>query len=113
MNRGDVVEVDWPFSDLTGSKTRPALVIQADFLNALIDDTILVQITSTRHAIPNTEVVRDPAFERDSGLTKICVVNCMNILTFDQGLIGRTIGFLSAAALLEVEECLKSVLGIP
>jgi mRNA-degrading endonuclease toxin of MazEF toxin-antitoxin module len=45
MNRGDVVLVDWQFSDRTGSKKRPAIVIQADFLNQLIDDTVLVQIT--------------------------------------------------------------------
>jgi hypothetical protein len=29
MNRGDVVELDWPFSDRTGSKIRPAVVMQA------------------------------------------------------------------------------------
>jgi len=39
MNRGDVVLVDWPFSDLSGSKLRPAIVVQADFLNGLLDDT--------------------------------------------------------------------------
>jgi hypothetical protein len=33
MNRGDVVTVDWPFSDRTGSKLRPAVAVQADFLN--------------------------------------------------------------------------------
>ena len=42
MKQGDVVEVDWPFSDRTGSKVRPAAVVQGDFLNGLIDDTILV-----------------------------------------------------------------------
>jgi mRNA-degrading endonuclease toxin of MazEF toxin-antitoxin module len=39
MNRGDVVEVDWPYTDLSGSKVRPAVVVQADFLNGLIYDT--------------------------------------------------------------------------
>jgi mRNA-degrading endonuclease toxin of MazEF toxin-antitoxin module len=33
MNRGDVVLVNWIYSDLTGSKLRPAVVVQADFLN--------------------------------------------------------------------------------
>jgi hypothetical protein len=33
MTRGEVVEVDWPYSDLMGSKNRPAVVVQADFLN--------------------------------------------------------------------------------
>src|SRR5205085_12498889 len=68
MNRGDVVELDWPFSDRTGSKTRPAVVVQADFLNGLIDDTILVQVTGTRHGLPGTEVEIDPSVETVSGL---------------------------------------------
>src|SRR5207248_1619537 len=113
MNRGDVVEVDWQFSDLTGSKKRPALVVQADFLNGLIDDTILVQITSTRHGLPDTEVLLDPAVETDAGLSKVCYVSCVNILTYDQSLVIRPIGFLSAAAMQEVDRCLKATLGIP
>jgi hypothetical protein len=28
MKRGDVVELDWFFSDRTGSKTRPAVVVR-------------------------------------------------------------------------------------
>src|SRR5215831_2149542 len=107
MNRGDVVEVDWQYSDLSGSKTRPAVVVQADFLNGLIDDTILVQITSTRHGIPDTEVVLDPAPETASGLSKVCVANCKNVLTRDQALVLSTIGSLSDAAMLQIGECLK------
>src|ERR1700734_1289820 len=84
MNRGEVVEVDWPFSDRTGSKTRPAVVVQADFLNGIIDDTILVQITGTRHGIPGKEVEVDPNAETNSGLSKICYVSCTNWLTVDQ-----------------------------
>ena len=49
MNRGDVVLVDWAYSDLTGTKLRPAVVVQADFLNGLIDDTVLVQMHAARH----------------------------------------------------------------
>lgn len=30
MNRGQVVEVNWPYSDLSGTKLRPAVVVQAD-----------------------------------------------------------------------------------
>ena len=63
MNRGDVVAVDWLYTDMSGSKIRPAVVVQGNFLNGLIDDTILVQITSTRQGIPGTEVLLDPAVE--------------------------------------------------
>src|SRR5215467_13340623 len=98
MRRGEVVEVDWQFSDLTGSKKRPAVVVQADFLNGLIDDTILVQITSTRHGIPGTEVLLDPSVETTSGLRKVCVASCTNILTMEQTRLLRTVVYLSDPA---------------
>src|SRR5947209_488433 len=106
MNRGDVVEVDWPFSDRTGSKTRPAVVVQADFLNGLIDDTVLVQVTGTKHGISGTEVEIDPAAETGSGLNKLCYASCANLLTLDQGLILRTVGTLSDTIMQQIEACL-------
>jgi mRNA-degrading endonuclease toxin of MazEF toxin-antitoxin module len=112
MNRGDVVEVDWLYTDMSGSKLRPAVVVQGDFLNGLIDDTILVQITSTRHGIPGTEVLLDPAVETTSGLTMVCVASCMNITTFEQARVIRTVGVLSDTAMRQIEECLKKVMEI-
>jgi hypothetical protein len=35
MNKGNVVEFDWPYTDFTGSKIRPAVVVQADYLNGV------------------------------------------------------------------------------
>lgn len=113
MKRGEVVEIDWPFSDLTGSKKRPAVVVQADFLNGLIDDTILVQVTGTRHGLPGTEVILDPSIETASGLRKVCVACCTNILTMDQTLLLRTIGYVSGAAMQQIGDCLKTVLELP
>lgn len=113
MKRGDVVEVDWQYTDMSGSKVRPAVVVQGDFLNGVIDDTILVQITSTRHGIPGTEVLLDPAVETGSGLSKLCVASCINITTYDQALVLRTIGYLSDAVMQQIEAYLKVVLEIP
>src|SRR4051794_36888609 len=109
MNRGDVVEVDWPFTDLTGTKPRPAVVVQADFLNGLIDDTIYVKIQSMAYGIPGTEVLIDPAVETLSGLSKVCYVSCKDILTREQALILGTVGALSDAAMRQIEACLKVV----
>jgi mRNA interferase MazF len=113
MNRGDVVEINWQFSDLTGSKVRPAVVVQADFLVGLIDDTILVKITGRRFGIPGTEVQIDPAVETASGLNKLCYASCKDVLTRDQALILRTVGVLSDAAMQQIEVCLKTVLELP
>jgi mRNA interferase MazF len=112
MQRGDVVELDWPFSDRSGTKVRPALVVQADYLDAITDDRILVRIGSKIHGITGTEVILDPAQEPLSGLRKKCVAACSDILTFDQSLILRKVGVLSDATMLVVDECLKSALGL-
>lgn len=45
VTRGEVVLVDYPYSDGTGSKVRPALVVQSDNLNLRITDTILAAIS--------------------------------------------------------------------
>src|SRR4051812_13669090 len=106
MNRGEVVLVDWDYSDKTGSKMRPAVVVQADYLNGLIDDTVLVQITTTPHGIPGTEVKIDPASEPGSGLLHVSYTFCPNVLTADQSLLDQSIGYLSARIMQQIEDCL-------
>ena len=113
MKRGDVVEVDWLYSDQTGSKLRPAVVVQGDFLNGIIDDTILVKITSRRFGIPGTEVALDPAQETGAGLNRLCWASCRDVMTRDETLVLRTAGVLSAAAMHQIEACLKTVLQLP
>src|SRR6185369_5941519 len=110
MNRGDVVLVDWPYSDLSGSKLRPAVVVQADFLNGLVDDTLYVKVQSQRYGIPGTEVELDPAAETLSGLKHLCYASCKDLLTREQTLIHHALGVLSDEAMQLIEAYLKTVL---
>lgn len=112
MNRGDIVEVNWPYSDLSGTKVRPAVVVRSDFLAGLTDDTVLVKITGSRYGVPGTEVILDPAIETASGLRKVCYACCYEFLTRDEAVVGSVVGFLSLAAMQEIEKCLKAVLEI-
>jgi mRNA-degrading endonuclease toxin of MazEF toxin-antitoxin module len=89
------------------------MVVQADFLNGLIDDTVVVQITTKGHGIPGTEVQLDPSIEQSSGLLHVSYVFCPNVMTADQSLIDQTIGVLSDAAMQEIDRCLKSTLALP
>jgi mRNA-degrading endonuclease toxin of MazEF toxin-antitoxin module len=45
VQRGDVVLLDQPFSDESGSKVRPALVVQENVRNAKLKETIVATIT--------------------------------------------------------------------
>lgn len=116
VSRGDVVLVDFPFSDQTGRKVRPALVVQNDAWNSVLDDTILALITSSnkrRVGAPTQYTLELKTAEgRQSGLRLDSIVQCENLVTYDQGLIPRTLGSLPPDAMLKIDDCLKSALGI-
>lgn len=117
VRRADIVLVDFPYSDQTGSKVRPALVVQADLWNQRLDDTILAVITSSRHRRVGaaTQLVIDitTAEGQQTGLRLNSVIQCENLLTYDQALILRVLGRLSSAAMQQIDVCLKAALGIP
>src|SRR5579863_6706385 len=100
VRRGNVVLVDYPYSDRTGSKVRPCLVVQNDRNNSRLDDTIVVTITSRIGYVVTepTELLIDTATPagQQSGLLFTSAVQCQNIVTVDHTFIVRRIGSLPA-----------------
>ena len=86
---------------------------KADFLNTSVDDTVLIPATKVGRALGVTEVLIDPATETASGLRFVSVASCNNFITVDQDPVGRTIGILSAATMLQIDACLKVALELP
>ena len=117
VRRGEVVIVDFPYSDQTGRKVRPALVVQSNVWNQRLDDTILALITSSRHRKvgATTQYFVDISTDegQQTGLRLDSVVQCENLITYDQSLILRVIGSLSTSAMHRIDAYLKAVLGIP
>jgi len=117
MKRGDVVLIDFPFTTGSGSQKRPALVVQCDRNNGRLDDTIVAIITSnTSRAVREpTQLLIDAAHPdwAASGLRLPSVVKCEHLYTFHQKRVLRTIGHLSTATMLQINDCLKSSLELP
>src|SRR5271157_1188357 len=113
VNRGDVVLVHYPFTT-GGAKVRPALIVQNDRDNARMANTIVAQISgniarvheATQHLI---ELAAEPGCRlvRDSALI------ATNLLTMHQSDILRVLGSLSAAAMAQIDDCLRVALGLP
>jgi mRNA interferase MazF len=116
VRRGDIVIVDFPYSDRTGSKVRPALVVQSDVWNQRIDDTILALITSSsqrRVGVPTQYFIDVSTVEGQRTKLRLnSIVQCENLITHDQRLILRVIGGLSDVAMEKTDTCLKAALGI-
>lgn len=108
--------VDWQFSDRTGSKRRPAVVVQADRYNQSLDDTILALITSSARrlvgAATQTRVDVSTPEGQTSGLKFSSVIQCENLVTVDQSFILGVRGRLSAALMANVDAGLKAALGL-
>jgi len=96
--KGDVVVVPFPFSDLSASKKRPALVAA----NIEGDDLILCQITSSS-AIDGYSVVIDDSDFRKGALNLASVVRPNRMFTADKSIILYKAGSLKQSKINEVE----------
>jgi mRNA interferase MazF len=105
--RGDVVVVPFPFSDLSQSKRRPALVIAS--LDG--DDLILCQITSQTIKDNYSLSLDDKDFETGS-LKQPSNVRPNRIFTADHHIILYRVGKLKSGKLTDVIEKIVKIIRI-
>jgi mRNA interferase MazF len=100
FRRGDVVLVAFPFTDLTTTKTRPALVISSDSFHRAGLDVILAGITSKiSKDIPITDFLLSPEDQTSAGLPKPSLVRLGKIVTLDCRLVRKKLGHISGSTL--------------
>jgi mRNA interferase MazF len=105
--KGDVVILPFPFSDLSATKRRPALVLAA--LSG--DDVILCQITS--RAVTNTNAIPITANDfADGSLHQDSNVRPDRLFTADSHIILYRAGGLTAAKVQEIVAKIVHVLTI-
>jgi len=93
--RGDIVLVPVPFTDLTSSKRRPALVISPDSFNAQQQDLVLAAITS--HVPDATEPLILTSRDFSSGtLPKTSLVKPNKLFTIHSTLVVKKVAALLA-----------------
>jgi mRNA interferase MazF len=115
-HRGDVIIVDFPFTDVFQAKLRPAVVVQNDRDNQRLRKTVVAMITGNLRRMGDpSHLLIDPATAdgASSGLHAPSLVSCNNLFTVEQGSIIRTIGRLSSASLQRLGACLKAALELP
>lgn len=90
VTRGTVVLVRFPFSDLSASKLRPAVVL------AVLDrgDSVLVQITSNPYADVHAVEVTDADFA-SGGLDRTSYARPGKLFTANESLVARSVGTLA------------------
>lgn len=115
VQRGDVVIVDVPFTDVAGSKTRPAVVVQNDLDNHRIRKTVVATITRNlkRRGDPSHLLIGPGTAEGASaGISAPSLASCNNLFTVEKRMILQIVGHLSDPLKQKLNDCLKAALEI-
>ena len=112
-DRGDVVLVLFPDSNLVTAKRQPALVVQADRLNTGLAQTIVAMITSNsaRARHPSRVTVLSSSKDgKEMGLLSDSVVMTDNLATILDSEIDRVIG--RSNNMRPIDAALRHTLGL-
>jgi mRNA interferase MazF len=106
---GDVILVPFPFTDQSGVKKRPAVIVSSSGYNAHRRDLVIMAITSQMR----TPLGFGEALVADwqkAGLIKPSVLKPV-LTTIEQGLIARTMGKLGGPDLAALRAVIAQVVG--
>lgn len=106
LKKGQIVLMPFPFTNLSGSKLRPALILNT----SLSDDIIVCFISSKSEKVRKGEFLVKP--DSANCLKKKSKIICSKIATLDKKIILGKIGELSDTDLKKVNEIIKQIFGI-
>lgn len=105
--KGSVVLVPFPFTDLSGNKVRPAVIISEKKIGS---DVIVVFITSQTKLKEKHQVTIKP--EAGNGLKVPSRVICSKIATLDAKIVLGELGAVSDAVQSEINRELRTILSL-
>lgn len=111
FERGKIILVPFPFTDLSSSKLRPALIISDPQYSE--EDVSVVFISSKISKRP-TDYALSPAHPhfQETGLKTASVIKCGKIATLDKKIILGEIGSLSSNDQKEIDQKIRMALGL-
>jgi mRNA interferase MazF len=115
LKRSNVVLVRYPFTDLSGSKVRPALALTPDDLLAQMDDALFLFISST---IPLNLLPTDLVFKKghpdfaQTGLHFDSTFRTHKLALLEKSLVLRHLGRVTDSLMQEIEAKLRLALGL-
>ena len=106
---GNVVLVPLPFTDQSGTKKRPGVVISSHGYNASRRDIVFMAITGQLRTPQSFDEAMVGDWQ-DAGLIKVSVLKPV-FTTIDQGLVVRIMGTLTVTDIKTLREIVAEVIG--
>jgi mRNA interferase MazF len=109
FNRGDIVLVIFVFSDETGERRRPAVIVSSDAYHRSRQEAIIAAITSrTDRILVGDHLISD---WQGAGLLFPSVATGI-IRTIKQGMIAKKLGTMPQTDMQGIEDNLRDALGL-
>jgi len=103
FKRGDIILVHFPFTDLSSTKQRPALVVSSDALNAVSEDVLVVAISSQVPARLAAEEFLIPSGDLAAcGLPMPSILRLAKLASLHRQLVIKRIGFMPEPVLRRI-----------
>ena len=113
FRRGQIVVVDVPFSNHSGIKPRPALVVSTEAFHGNLSDVIVCPISSRPQYYRRPGRGDCPLRDwRGVGLRHPSTVRISKVLAVDKRIIRRTLGTVSKQDLTRIEAALRHALDL-
>jgi len=106
---GDIVLVPFPFTDQTGSKQRPAVVVSSTRYHNERPDLLIMAVTTQVRSVGGAGDVAIAGW-REAGLLRSSVIKPV-FATIERGLVRSKLGRLSADDRQTLGDTLRQLLG--
>jgi mRNA interferase MazF len=111
--RGRVVVVEVPFSDLSATKRRPALIVSSEVHHRRLPDIIVCPISSRSRYFDRPGPGDQPLRQwKNAGLHYPSTARASKVIAVDKRIVGRTLGKVSDDDLRRVEDTLRKVFAL-
>ncbi len=113
IRRGDIVLLSFPFTDLSGTKVRPAILISDDSFNQQNNDGIFICVTTQKYQTPfDIQLNKSSPSFRSSGLKENSTIRASKIMCLDKNLVRRRLGSADSALMKKIQSALKCLLAL-
>jgi mRNA interferase MazF len=106
MPKGNIVLIPFPFTDLSGNKLRPALILAETPLNVTVSF-----ITTQLQWQEPTDILLYPNLM--NGIKKTSLVRLSKLATIDKLLVKGKIGSIAQTQIVDLNQKLKTIFQIP
>ncbi len=112
MKRGAIVLINASFTDLSGTKTRPALIIiSREEYNNQNDMVLILKISNTSRLNPDDYVLEDRNLEfKNTGIKQSFAFRVGKVIAIHKKLLICKFGFAGPNTMKEVEKRLRNLL---